>query len=52
MQFIVTAYDFDDENAINRRLLNREAHLLSFRLELKLMLGLNKIPIQQAGFGN
>jgi len=27
MQFIVTAYDFDDEDAINRRLSNREAHL-------------------------
>ena len=27
MQFIVTAYDFDDDDAINRRLSNREAHL-------------------------
>ena len=27
MQFIVTAYDFNDEEAISRRLLNREAHL-------------------------
>jgi uncharacterized protein YciI len=27
MQFIVTAYDFDDEDAINRRLSSREAHL-------------------------
>ena len=27
MQFIVTAYDFDDEDAINRRLANRDAHL-------------------------
>ena len=27
MQFIVTAYNFDDKEAINRRLLNREAHL-------------------------
>ncbi len=27
MQFIVTAYDFDDDDAINRRLSSREAHL-------------------------
>jgi len=27
MQFIVTAYNFDDKEAINWRLLNREAHL-------------------------
>lgn len=27
MQFIITAYDFTDEDAINRRLANREAHL-------------------------
>ncbi|KGJ87437.1 YciI family protein [Colwellia psychrerythraea] len=29
MQFIVTAYDFDDEDAIKRRLSNRQAHLSS-----------------------
>ncbi len=27
MQFIVTAYDFEDEDAINRRFDNRKAHL-------------------------
>jgi hypothetical protein len=27
MQFIVTAYDFEDDDAINRRLSSREAHL-------------------------
>jgi len=35
MQFIVTAFDFDDENAINRRLLNREAHLLGIEQMVK-----------------
>ncbi|QBG35399.1 YciI family protein [Litorilituus sediminis] len=27
MQFIITAYDFTDEDAINRRLAHRDAHL-------------------------
>ncbi|WP_444995489.1 YciI family protein [Aliikangiella sp. IMCC44359] len=27
MQFVVTAYDFKDEEAIKRRLANRDAHL-------------------------
>jgi len=27
MQFIITAYDFTDEEAINRRLANRKTHL-------------------------
>jgi len=27
MQFIITAYDFEDDDAINRRLANRQAHL-------------------------
>jgi len=31
MQFIVTAYDFEDEEAINRRLANREAHLAGIK---------------------
>lgn len=35
MQFIVTAYDFDDEDAINRRLSNREAHLLGIEKMVK-----------------
>lgn len=35
MQFIVTAYDFEDEDAINRRLSNREAHLLSIEKMVK-----------------
>jgi uncharacterized protein YciI len=29
MQFIVTAYDYEDEEAIDRRLANREAHLVN-----------------------
>jgi uncharacterized protein YciI len=35
MQFIVTAYDFDDEDAINRRLANREAHLAGIEKMVK-----------------
>jgi len=31
MQFIVTAYDFNDEEAITRRLSNREAHLAGLK---------------------
>lgn len=27
MQFVITAYDFKDSEALNRRLANREAHL-------------------------
>jgi len=27
MQFIITAYDFQDNEALNRRLLSRQAHL-------------------------
>jgi len=35
MQFIVTAYDFEDEDAINRRLSSRESHLLSIEKMVK-----------------
>jgi len=35
MQFIVTAYDFVDEDAINRRLENRKAHLAGIEEMLK-----------------
>jgi len=35
MQFIVTAYDFDDEDAINRRLSSREAHLAGIEKMVK-----------------
>lgn len=31
MQFIVTAYDFIDDDAINRRMANREAHLYGLK---------------------
>lgn len=27
MQFVVTAYDYEDEGALNRRLANRDAHI-------------------------
>lgn len=35
MQFIVTAYDFDDEDAINRRLSSRAAHLADIEKMVK-----------------
>jgi len=35
MQFIVTAYDFEDEDAINRRLSSREAHLVGIEKMVK-----------------
>jgi len=35
MQFIVTAYDFVDEDAIHRRLKNRKAHLAGIEEMLK-----------------
>jgi len=31
MQFIVTAYDFEDEDTINRRFNNREVHLAGLK---------------------
>ncbi len=35
MQFIITAYDFEDDDAINRRLANREAHLAGIEKMVK-----------------
>jgi len=35
MQFIVTAYDYQDDEAINRRLANRQAHLAAIEIMVK-----------------
>lgn len=35
MQFIITAYDFEDDDAINRRLASREAHLAGIEKMVK-----------------
>ncbi|MCJ8318806.1 MAG: YciI family protein [Colwellia sp.] len=35
MQFIVTAYDYKDEEAIGRRLANRKAHLAGIEILVK-----------------
>lgn len=35
MQFIITAYDFTDDDAINRRLAQREAHLAGIEKMVK-----------------
>jgi len=32
MQFVVTAYDFTDSEALSRRMANREAHLANVRM--------------------